>query len=70
MDTKAIESYVRSLNSQLLSRLEAELDVLKESNPDLTDEIDNMFKRLKKGIFDCVGGCCRKISHVENYPNT
>jgi len=52
---------IKKLNRMILSRVESELEVLKESTPDVSKEVDNIYKRLRKGILDDIGDCEREL---------
>lgn len=53
---------IKKLNRKVLSRVENELDVLKDGHPDLVKEVESMYKRLRKGILDDIGDCERELN--------
>ena len=56
-----IQLEIKKLNRKILSQIETELNVLKEQCPSVSNEIDNMFKRLRKNVLDTIGDCERSV---------
>jgi len=52
---------IKKLNRKVLSRVESELEVLKDNHSGLIKEVDDIYKRLRKGILDDIGDCEREL---------
>ena len=50
-----VQEEIQKLNRKILNKLENEVTVFKDNHPHLQLEVDNMYKRLRKGILDDIG---------------
>jgi len=53
---------IRKLPRKILSRVENEFLVLKDNHPELIRNLDDVYRRLRKGILDDIGDTEREIS--------
>ena len=65
MNRVLTEQRLKKLNRTVLSHIEIELGVLKETLPNASRDIDNMFTRLRKNVLDAIGDCKRSILDEE-----
>lgn len=57
---------IRRLNRRILSGLETEFAVLKDRYPELVEDLDGSFSRLRKNILDMIGECERTVVEITN----
>lgn len=57
------QSEIKKLNRKILSKVENELLILKENHPSLSKDVDDVYKRLRKGILDDIGDTERLLTN-------